>query len=65
MKLRNKRKGNNLVEYALITASVGFALGFGLSQMDMDVFKSVFTGSIASSSQESGDNIITIAPISE
>ncbi len=65
MKLRKKRKGNNLVEYGLIVALIGIALGFSLKQMDMDVFKAVFMGSIASNSQESEDNIITIAPLSE
>ncbi len=65
MKFKNKRKGNNLVEYSLIVVSVGMALGVGLLQIDKNLFKSVFTGSITSSTKESADKIITIAPLSE
>lgn len=58
------KSGNNLVEYAITIAIVGFIFGYALWCINPDVFRNVFSNSV-SGSYDDTSGVLTIKPMTK
>ena len=65
MKKINRQKGNNLVEYLLTFAFVGFVFGYAFWAINPSVFKDFFQGEIVSNSTSGPQGNVTVQPLGE
>ena len=61
MRMFSVKRGDNLVEYAIILALIGVAFGYSLLRMDPNTFARLFKNSFSSTSQSGGG--LTVGPI--
>jgi hypothetical protein len=63
MKKYSSRKGDNLIEYVLVTILVGIVGGYAFTFMSPEVFRTFFKSSFGGSSS-TGANV-TVGPVGE
>ncbi len=61
--IKSKKKGNNLVEYALLAALVGVVLGVSIYSMDNEILLNFFSSTFKNSNSTTSS--IVLDPLTE